>query len=123
MSDNSTAVTNPQTRREPSDIDVGGVALMLGGLAAFVFLSVLSLGLIFGDAIHYRDTRLTTLPPEPRLQTNPPAELRRFEAEAAQQLASYGWVDRQHGIARIPVAEAMQRLAEQGIADWPGAPR
>jgi hypothetical protein len=33
-----------------------------------------------------------------------------------RELATYGWIDRQHGIVRIPIVEAMQQLARRG---WP----
>jgi hypothetical protein len=57
-------------------------------------------------------------PPQPRLQTDPGADAGAYRAQADHVLNSYGWVDRQHGIARIPIAEAMRRLAVQG---WPSA--
>jgi hypothetical protein len=125
MSDagDSVAVTNPDTRSEPSDVDVRGIAGLLAGLAAFVVLAVVILGVIFSDAIRYRDKRLTELPPEPRLQTDEPGDLHRFNTETAQRLASYGYVDPEHRIAHIPIKEAMRQIAEHGIADWPGSKR
>ena len=32
---------------------------------------------------------------------------------------SYGWVDRDHGVVRIPVARAMERLLQKGLPGWP----
>jgi hypothetical protein len=57
--------------------------------------------------------------PTPRLQPDPTADLAAYLAASRQRLSSYGWVDRDKGIAHIPIDEAMQRVAEHGIPDWP----
>ena len=49
--------------------------------------------------------------PAPLLQTAPQVERAAYFAEKARLTGSYGWVDRQAGIARIPVDEAMRLLA------------
>lgn len=49
--------------------------------------------------------------PAPRLQGNPEDELRRYRAEQARILDSYGWVDREAGVVRIPVRRAMEELS------------
>jgi hypothetical protein len=54
------------------------------------------------------------LPPGPRLQASPEAEMERFRAEENRQLASYGWKNRDEGVVRIPVSRAMEVLATQG---------
>jgi hypothetical protein len=62
-----------------------------------------------------------SLPPEPRLQgvpghsTDPQQDLRnKIEAdlEANERL---GWVDKQTGVAQIPVKDAMKIIAEKGL--------
>lgn len=61
------------------------------------------------------------LPPEPRLQGAPghetpaPEELKELEDSGNAALNSYGWVDQKAGIARIPIDEAMKRLASSGL--------
>jgi hypothetical protein len=55
------------------------------------------------------------LPPEPRLQVNAPADLRALRAREDAQLNSYGWVDRKAETVRIPIAQAMQLLAQRGL--------
>jgi len=52
--------------------------------------------------------------PAPLLQTAPQVERSQYFAEKARLTGSYGWVDRQAGIARIPVEEAMRVMAAQG---------
>jgi hypothetical protein len=52
------------------------------------------------------------LPPAPRLQVDPIKDLRQLRAAEKAILESYGWVDVQAGIIRIPIARAMELLAQ-----------
>jgi hypothetical protein len=64
--------------------------------------------------------------PAPLLQAAPQVERSEYFAEKARLTGSYGWVDRQAGIAHIPVEEAMRVMAarmeqgEQGKQAKPG---
>ncbi|MEO5968482.1 MAG: hypothetical protein ABIQ95_01035 [Bdellovibrionia bacterium] len=51
--------------------------------------------------------------PEPRLQPNPPADLKKYLNQENQNLSTYGWINRPKGIARIPINRAMQLWIEQ----------
>ena len=63
------------------------------------------------------------LPPEPRLQTRPRDELQRMREEENRLLDTYGWVDAQRGVVRIPIEQAMALTVEQGLpARTGGAP-
>jgi hypothetical protein len=55
------------------------------------------------------------LAPEPRLQTIPAADLKRFRAEEDARLHSYGWIDRPHGIMHIPIERAMDLIMQRGL--------
>ena len=55
------------------------------------------------------------LPPEPRLQTVPRLDLQAQRAREDEQLKSYGWVDREAGIVRIPIDEAMKLTVQRGL--------
>ncbi len=55
------------------------------------------------------------LPVGPRLQVDPEADLVRFHTRQDSVLNSYGWVQRDAGVVRIPIAEAMQRVLEDGL--------
>jgi hypothetical protein len=55
------------------------------------------------------------LPPEPRLQTEPFGDIIRLREVQGALIHSYGWVDRQAGIARVPVEEAAKLLQERGL--------
>src|SRR5579864_7012854 len=52
-------------------------------------------------------------PPQPRLQPNPPLELKEFRAGEDAVLNTYGWVDPGKGIVRIPVSRAMELVAKE----------
>jgi hypothetical protein len=55
------------------------------------------------------------LPPEPRLQTNPRRDLIDRKCEGRPSSVLYGWVDKNAGIVRIPIAEAMKLTVERGL--------
>ena len=55
------------------------------------------------------------LPPEPRLQSAPRRDMQELRAREAATLSSYGWVDRQAGIARIPIDRAIDLVLEKGL--------
>lgn len=52
--------------------------------------------------------------PEPRLQRAPANDLNAFLRDQKARLSGYAWVDRDGGIARMPIDAAMARLAAEG---------
>ncbi len=60
-------------------------------------------------------TRPDVLPPPPRLQQDPHADLVRLRAAEDSILTTYGWVDRDSGLVRIPIARAMELMVERGL--------
>jgi hypothetical protein len=55
------------------------------------------------------------LPPEPRLQINPREDLRELREQENATLSTYGWVDKNAGVVRIPIAEAMKLTIQRGL--------
>ena len=117
---------NPEVHHETSDVNIRGVLAFAAGLAfAVAFVSFLVYGL-FGY-FSARETRAaspqyplaaaedTRVPPEPRLQTNPRQDLEQFRSNEDQILTTYGWVDKNGGVVRIPIDEAMKRILERGL--------
>ena len=94
--------------------------LVRAGIAAFLLVSLLALLLFF----HFEagDPRAGFRPaqpfPPPRLQTDPAGDLRDWQAKQEAELEGYAWVDRQHGLVRVPVARAMQIIAGRGDAAY-----
>ncbi len=54
-------------------------------------------------------------PPEPRLQVSPSADWTAMLQREKAILQSYGWVDRSHGVIRIPIEREMQLIAQHGF--------
>ena len=55
------------------------------------------------------------LPAGPRLQAKPANEIYEFRVRETAELEGYGWIDRNAGTVRIPVAEAMRLTVERGL--------
>lgn len=52
---------------------------------------------------------------QPQLLVNEPANLDQFRAQEHQKLTTYGWVDQNAGVVRIPVERAKDLLLERGL--------
>ena len=61
----------------------------------------------------FEDARV--LPPAPRLQVQPRAELHAYCVEQDKLLSTYGWADEHNGVVRIPVDRAMELTLQQGL--------
>jgi hypothetical protein len=63
-------------------------------------------------------------PPAPRLQVDPARDIHDQRKAEEHILTTYGWVDRQAGVVRIPIERAMSLLAERAgaTAKGQGAP-
>ena len=55
--------------------------------------------------------------PTPPLQSAPSLDLRALRAEKHALLSQYAWIDRAHGVVRIPVERAMELLIARGGAE------
>jgi hypothetical protein len=62
-------------------------------------------------------------PPEPRLQTDPRQDLADMRAKEDEVLGSYGWVDKNAGVVRIPIDAAMKLTLERGLTARPQGKR
>jgi hypothetical protein len=117
---------NPEIHHETTDVNVGGVLLFGAGLivvAAIVHLLVWVMFGYFNSREAIRGRREYPLaaaqenrnPPEPRLQTTPREDMRALRAHEDEVLTTYGWVDRNAGIVRIPIEEAMKIVVQKGL--------
>jgi hypothetical protein len=112
---------------ERKDVDVRALfiiafLLLLSGIAIFIVVALM---------MHYFEVHepavtagQANIPvtrardfPQPRLLIKPGASLAELRAAEDADLNSYGWVDRNAGIARIPIDRAMQLLLEHGLPD------
>jgi hypothetical protein len=117
---------NPEVHHEESDIDFGAIVKFGGGLIVVAVLIHVLMWVLLGY-FEARDgkqaqrmyplaaTQENRLPPEPRLQTNPREDLAELRAREDSVLHSYGWVDRNAGIVRMPIDTAMKLTLERGL--------
>lgn len=54
-------------------------------------------------------------PPTPHLQSQPFKDVYMLRQAEAEKLGSYGWVDKDGGIARLPIDRAMELMLEKGF--------
>lgn len=55
------------------------------------------------------------MPPEPRLQAYPAKDLAAFRETQAHVTDTFGWVDKNAGVARVPVEKAVDMVLEKGL--------
>ena len=113
-----------QNGYEKSDASPRGLlyfALIMAAILAAVSLSLILLFKHFQKAeapASFVPTPFAAeqpLPPGPRVQPNPGADMQSYYESQQKILNSYGWVDRQKGIVRLPIDRAMQLLLERGL--------
>jgi hypothetical protein len=110
----------PPARHETSDVHFPRAGLALAGTFAVLVLLALLSWWMFPEAL-----RISMLPgsvpkwPAPEQQVSPRDDMTKFRAEQLKQLNSTWWVDRTRSIVHIPIDQAMQDVAREGIKDWP----
>jgi hypothetical protein len=115
------------------ELDVKSVGLFGAGLALVMLVVLASLWILL---VHWKGTpaaggprpsplaeaNARRLPPEPRLQSDPVKDMTALRARETAALTTYGWVDRQAGVARIPIDRAIDLLLENGLPAPPPEP-
>lgn len=86
------------------------VLLLMGGL-----LWVLSDGRLPRQGIVTPSAPAPNMSPAPDLQVASSRDYQEMRAAEEAQLHTYGWIDRQAGIAAIPIERAMELLARRGL--------
>jgi hypothetical protein len=104
---------------ERSDANPRLLTAIAVGIACFLAAAPVIVLLIFpGSSSRGGIERDPPLPPAPRLQVKPRADLAALRDAETRQLNSYGWIDRSQGIVHIPVDRAMELLVQRGLPDW-----
>jgi hypothetical protein len=141
---------NSQPKHELRDVHVRGVVMFCAGLAAAVLVvTVVLWGLfhVFSKQAEQREPEVSPMFrqgrakqdfPAPQLQPPPPVpgeadnryrpfitdsvDLETMQQRERYTLNSYGWVDQNAGIVRIPIEQAMDALVRQGLPTRVAAP-
>ncbi len=64
---------------------------------------------------------LRQLPPSPMVQAQPHEDLVDYCQQQESEVNTYGWVDRQAGIVRVPISRAMDMVLAQGLPTRPAS--
>ena len=117
---------NPGVHHETTDVNIS--AIILSGVALIVSAVLISFVVwVLFKYFESREARRLApeyplaatqevrVPPEPRLQTDPRQDLQDLRAQENQILNSYGWIDKNTGVVRIPIDEAMKLVVQRGL--------
>jgi hypothetical protein len=116
---------NEGVKYETEDFSPRGIRWFTAGLAVLaVMVLVLMGGLLWflsggwppRQGIVTPMVPAPNMSPEPDLQVASSRDYQEMRAAEEAQLHSYRWVDREAGIAAIPIKRAMELLASRGIA-------
>lgn len=115
-----------RAHHEESDVNIRGIL----GFGAGLFVVAVAVHLLIYGLFGYFNSREgvkqapeyplaaqqeNRVPPEPRLQTDPRQDLADMRAKEQELLDSYGWVDKNAGIVRIPIDTAMKLTLQRGL--------
>jgi hypothetical protein len=122
---------NPGVSHETRDINVFQVSAFGVGLLLSCIVTVFAMWVMFDFLFQREDAKNASnpaasmmsqrpkLPPEPRLQAEPKIELKDLRADEDAILSSYGWIDPDKGIVRIPIDQAIDIVAQKGLPSKP----
>jgi len=109
---------------ERTDADTRKVLMFGVGLAVIILAACFAMWITFAYLNAHQPptgpppSPLATerrLPPEPRLQVSETEDISKVVADQDKHLSNYGWVDKDGGIAHIPIQRAMDLILERGI--------
>src|SRR6185503_2733773 len=116
---------NQEVRHEESDVNVRAIFAFCAGLVAVGIAVHFAVWLMFQYLTGREAARApiayplaagqNRVPPEPRLQTNPREDLRAVRAREDEILTTYARVDKNSGVVRVPIDEAMRITLKRGL--------
>jgi hypothetical protein len=114
----------------PRAIIAGAVVLLLILGVALVLVTTLETALTGvpprigppADLVNGLQAAPRPTPPAPALEAEPGQFLGPYMAAEQQKLSEYRWVDRQAGIAAMPIDRAIDAIAQQGLPARSGTP-
>jgi hypothetical protein len=123
---------NPAERHEQRDVNVLAVSKFAIGLA---LLCIASFAIVVG-VFRYLEHVTSGVPagrqnvvagqpqrpPAPQLEETPALDLARERAAEEELLHTYGWIDKQAGVVRLPIERAIELMAQRGLPSRAAAP-
>jgi len=111
-------LSRPELRHELSKFAIALLLMCIASLAlVFAMFRYFEgrYGGVLPRAVQSLDLDARRLPPAPQLEVTEREDLAAQRAAEQQILTSYGWVDREHGIVRIPIERAIDLLAASNL--------
>ncbi|GIK40964.1 MAG: hypothetical protein BroJett011_47970 [Chloroflexota bacterium] len=90
---------------------VGAISLLVGLLYGFLNASTVARSAPPPPLLE----EAQGLPPGPLLQRDPEQSMQRLSSETDELLNSYGWVDKEAGVVRIPIERAIELTLEREL--------
>jgi hypothetical protein len=120
---------NNQHRGGFEESDVNVIAVGKFGIA-LLLVTILAMALLVGVFNYFKASEggeaVTVDPtkvfPQPQLEKTPIPDLKAIRDAEDQVLNTYGWVDQQKGVVRIPIAQAMDLVVKKGLPVRAAAP-
>jgi hypothetical protein len=123
----------PEPAGSDHDVDLRAVFKFAGALVA---ITVVVMGIVWGLSVRLKhdlagadplpsplpEASAHRLPPGPRLEESPPQSLAELRAREEALLGSWAWVDRNRGVAQIPIERAIEIIAGKGLPAPPPPP-
>jgi hypothetical protein len=122
------ADTSKDLGHEPLTISARAVSIAVAVLFAGILAALLIVGglavllaAVRGGAptVTPRGTPIAPPPGVPPVDSNQIGALRELRAREEAFLTEYAWIDREAGVARVPIQRAMEILAQQAAAPLP----
>ncbi|HEY6393381.1 MAG TPA: hypothetical protein VIX89_19015 [Bryobacteraceae bacterium] len=114
-------IPNGSSGHEEREVDVRTIVVSLAALLVGAMLTAfLTIGIFryFHTANKVDQTAKENpqqIPPEPRVEERPYEQLITVRAREERILNSYAWVDKKEGAVRVPIANAIDMLAQKGL--------
>jgi hypothetical protein len=144
------AIVNPETAHEKSDVSVRALLTFIAIFIVFAFVTHIAVWLLFKGFVRIERRRQlgpvtemarpadVAIPqnqpllqpfqhtgpdgkPVPPYLSTPVTDLAAMRESEQRALTTYGWVDPQKGIVRIPIDEAMKLTLQRGLPVQSGA--
>ena len=124
MSSTSAPESHGVHTHETTDVNLRPVVISGIGLILILIISAVAMFGLF-DVLKVQEARTSPpanplvaaegerLPPAPRLQVHPIKDLQELRAAESDLLNGYGWKDKSAGVVHIPIARAMELLAQR----------
>jgi hypothetical protein len=115
---------------EHSDVPIWPLVMFLAGLAvSLIVVSGVVAWLFFVFERRAEELDPKPLPlaeqapptPGPLLQVSPRQDVELLREREQQVLSGVGWVDRERGVAQIPIGRAIALTVDRGLPEWPAA--